>query len=83
MEIFVLESLRSGSNEEITDELVTKARALYDVKPGRKSLMLFVVALIRSRLWKEAVPAIQTLCLLAPNLLPVVKPLMTKLADAI
>jgi tetratricopeptide (TPR) repeat protein len=80
MEIFVLKSLESGSNEEITAELVTKARALYDVKPGRKSLMLFVVTLVRSRLWKEAAPPMQTLCLLAPNLLPVVRPLMAKLA---
>jgi hypothetical protein len=83
IEIYVYECLNNGSYDDITDALLTKARALVAMQPSQRSLTLFVIALIRSRIWKEAIRNLQTLCVLAPAVIPIAKPLLAELTKLV
>ena len=78
MEIYVSECLRDGSNDSITDFLVTKARLLVHARPSTKSSTLLVISLIRSRLWQEASHELQRLLVMSPSLYAVGRPLLTQ-----
>jgi tetratricopeptide (TPR) repeat protein len=79
IEIYIIEALRSGLNDNISDFLVTKARVLFDLRPGRRSLVLMVVCMVRGRLWREAVGWVQTLCVLMPEMRFCAIPLLNSL----
>ena len=79
MEIYVSECLRAGSNDVITDALVTKARLLVQSRPSTRSSTMLVISLIRSRLWQEASSELQRLLVMSPSLYPYGRPLLTQI----
>jgi hypothetical protein len=79
IEIVVREGLVSGSLEEITDALVTKARTLVEMKPSQRAMALLAVALVRARMWVEAKRNLQILCIMAPAVIPIAKPILVEL----
>lgn len=76
LEIYISECLRSGSNDAITDFLVTKARTLVSLRQDTNSICLLTICLLRSRLWKEAHEQLQRLIILAPRLYRSARPLL-------
>jgi hypothetical protein len=67
LKIYIWEALKSGMHEEITDFLIEKARELYRIAPGRESLTLLVVCMLRARRWKESMGLMQRLCVMEPS----------------